>query len=57
MIAYLSINALKNPFDLLVSQIEDNLDILMISEIKLDANIPIGHLRIGNIHIRFGTSI
>ena len=57
MIAYLSINALKNPFDLLVSQIEDNLDILMISEIKLGANIPIGHLRIGNIHIRFGTSI
>ena len=36
IIGHLSINFLRNKFQLLVHQIKDNIDILMISETKLD---------------------
>ena len=37
----LNINCLRNKFDLLTYQIKDNIDILMITEIKLDESFSI----------------
>ena len=37
IIAYLNINSLRNKFDLLANQIIGNVDVLVISETKLDA--------------------
>ena len=36
----LKFNSLRNKFELLTHQIKDNIDILMISEIKLDESFP-----------------
>ena len=38
----ININSLRNKFDLLTYQINDNIDILMIGEKKLDESFPIG---------------
>ena len=40
IIGHLSINFLRNKFELLAHQIKDNIDILMISETKLDEVFP-----------------
>ena len=40
IIGHLSINVLRNKFELLAHQIKDNIDILMISETKLDEVFP-----------------
>ena len=40
MIAHLNINSLRNKFDLLANQITGNVDVLVISETKLDASFP-----------------
>ena len=42
--AQLNINSLRNKFDSLVN-INNNIDILMISETKLDASFPSGQFR------------
>ena len=42
IVAHLNINSLKNKFDSLISQITGSIDILMISETKLDKSFPIG---------------
>ena len=42
IIAHLNVNSLRNKFELLKEQIQDNTDILMISETKTDASFPIG---------------
>ena len=42
VVAHLNINSLKNKFDYLIEQITGNIDILMISETKLDNSLPIG---------------
>ena len=42
IIAHLKVNSLRNKFEFLKKQIQDNIDILMISEIKIDASFPIG---------------
>ena len=42
IIAHLNVNSLRNKFELLKEQIQDNIDILMISETKIDASFPIG---------------
>ena len=36
VIAYLNINSIRNKFDFFVEKIKGNVDILMISETKLD---------------------
>ena len=41
LIGYLNINSLRNKFEILVSSIAVNLDILMISETKLDESFPV----------------
>ena len=40
VIDYLNINYLRNKFEFLNSLIKDNIDILMISETKLDQSFP-----------------
>ena len=42
IIAHLNINSLRNKFDFLKEQIQDYVDILMISETKLDESFPMG---------------
>ena len=42
IIGHLNINSLRNKFDFLVTQVKGSIDILMISETKLDENFPIG---------------
>ena len=40
IIAHLNINSIINKFDLLVDKIKENIEILMISETKLDNSFP-----------------
>ena len=40
IIGHLNMNSLRNKFELLTHQIKDNIDILIISEIKLDESFP-----------------
>ena len=39
--AHLSINSIRNKFDLLEKQIGENMDVLMISEKSIDGNFPV----------------
>ena len=49
----LNINSLRNKFDLLTYQIKDTIDILMITETKLDESFPIGQFFINSFSIPF----
>ena len=42
VIGHLNINSLRNKFDFLATQVKGYIDILMISETKLDESFPIG---------------
>ena len=42
IIAHLNFNSLRNKLEFLKEQIQDNIDIMMISETKIDASFPIG---------------
>ena len=42
ILADLNINSLRNKFDSLIGQITGSIDILMVSETKLDEIFPIG---------------
>ena len=46
VVAHLNINSLRNKFDYLIKKIMGNIDILMISETKLDNSFPIGQFLI-----------
>ena len=46
LISHLNINSLRNKFEILVSSIAVNLDILMISETKLDESFPVSQFLI-----------
>ena len=48
VIAHLNINSIRNKFDFLVEKIKGNVDILMISETKLDDSFPMGQFLIDN---------
>ena len=41
MIGHISINSLRNKFELLAEMVRDKVDLLMISETKLDSSFPI----------------
>ena len=41
-ITHLNVNSLRNKPEFLKEQIQDNIDILTISETKIDASFPIG---------------
>ena len=64
IIGQLNANSLRNKFDLLTYQINDNIDILMIAGTKLDESFPEGHFFINGfsspfplVHDRNGGSI
>ena len=40
VVGYLNINSIRNKFDFLAHQVKGNIDILMISETKLDESFP-----------------
>ena len=44
--AHLNINSLRNKFDLLANIVKDKIDILMISETKLDSSFPKGQFHL-----------
>ena len=46
IIAQLNINSLRNKFDSLVRMLHDNLDILLISETKIDSSFPTAQFQI-----------
>ena len=46
IIAHLNINSLRKKFEFLISLIKDNIDVLMISETKLDQSFPTDQLMI-----------
>ena len=47
IIAYLNIYSIINKSDCLAEKIKDDLDLLMISETKLDHSVPLGQFYIG----------
>ena len=46
ILAHLNFNFLRNKFDTLVDQIKENVDILVISETKLDESFLVGQFKI-----------
>ena len=44
--AYLNINPIRNKFEFLATQVKGKIDILMISETKIDESFPTGNLLI-----------
>ena len=44
--ALLNINSIRNKFELLSEQVRGNVDVLMISETKIDDSFPIGNFLI-----------
>ena len=44
--AHLNINSIQNKFELLSEQIKGNVDVLMISETKIDDSFPVGQFLI-----------
>ena len=53
IITHLNVNSLRNKFELLKEQIQDNIDILMISETKIDASFPIGQFLLNGYRTPF----
>ena len=49
----MNINSLRNKFDSLADQIKVNVDILVISETKLDESFPVGQFKIPGFAIPF----
>ena len=52
IIGQLNISSLRNKFDCLVQQIIENVDILMVSETKLDNSFPVGQYLLDGPPIR-----
>ena len=53
IIAHLDINSLRNKFEFLISLMKGNIDILMISETKLDQSFPVNHFMINGFSAPF----
>ena len=53
VIGHLNINSLRNKFDFLVTQVKGYIDILVISETKLDERFPIGQFLIDGYRVPF----
>ena len=53
IIAYLNINSLRNRFEFLIPLTKDNIDVLMISETKLDESFPINQFMINGFSAPF----
>ena len=46
VIGQININSIRNKFDMLSSMVKDSIDILMVSETKLDSSLPKAQFRI-----------
>ena len=46
IIAQLNINSLRNKFGLLVQMLRNNINIILVSETKIDSSFPIAHFQI-----------
>ena len=53
IIAHLNVNSLRNKLEFLKEQIWDNIDILMISETKIDASFPMGQFLLNGCSTHF----
>ena len=53
IVARLNINPLRNKFDSLIDQITGRIDILMVSETKLDESFPIGQFVIEGFGVSY----
>ena len=53
IVAHLNINTLRNNFDGLIGQITDNVDILMVSETKLDVSFPVSQFVIEGFGVTY----
>ena len=40
VIGHININSIRNKFEMLFTMVKDNIDILMVSETKLDSSFP-----------------
>ena len=53
IVGRLNINSIRNKFDFLAQQVKGNVDILMISETKLDESFPFGKFLINGYSVPF----
>ena len=53
ILAHLNISSIRNKFDLLANQIAGNVDVLVISETKLNASFPIDQFKIPGFSTHF----
>ena len=53
ILGQLNINSIRNKFDFLAQQVKGNIDILMISETKLDESFPVGQFLIDGYSVPF----
>ena len=53
IVGQLNINSIRNKFDFLAQQVKGNIDILMISETKLDESFPVGQFLIAGYSVPF----
>ena len=53
IIAHLNINSLRNKFEFLFELIRDKIDILMISETKIDESFPLGQFGVNGFNAPF----
>lgn len=53
ILGHLTINLIRNKFDLTIDQIKDNIDIMVIPESKLDESFPSASLKIQYIPCLF----
>ena len=53
IVGHLNINSIKNKFDFLAQQVKGDIDILMISETKLDESFPVSQFLIDGYIVPF----
>ena len=53
IVGQLNINSIRNKFDFLAQQVKGNIDILMISETKLDESFPVDQFLIDGYSVPF----
>ena len=53
IITHLNINSLRNKFEFLVEFIRGKVDILMVSETKIDESFPLGQLKVNGFNAPF----
>ena len=53
VVGHLNINSIRNKFNFLAHQVKGNIDILMISETKLDESFPPSHFFLDGYSVPF----